>query len=62
MNEKLPAPCQACNGSGVRDGSACSECRGKGYHLFVNGNQVSPMRLQRRQRQRPVQRQQRSVR
>ena len=43
MNEKLPAPCQACHGSGLRDGSECRECGGKGYRLFVNGNQI-PMR------------------
>ena len=40
MNEKLPAPCEACDGSGLRDGSECSACRGKGYRLFVNGNQI----------------------
>jgi len=64
MNEKLPAPCEPCHGSGLRDGSECSECRGKGYRLFVNGNQT-PVRQdtpQRRQRQRPVQRQQHPVR
>jgi len=41
MNEKLPAPCDACCGSGLRHGSACGECQGKGYRLFVNGNQIS---------------------
>ncbi len=37
MNEKLPAPCEACRGSGLRDGSECVECQGKGYRLFING-------------------------
>ena len=41
MNEKLPAPCEACRGSGLRHGAVCSECQGKGYRLFVNGHQNS---------------------
>lgn len=41
MNERLPAPCEPCHGSGMRDGTVCSECRGKGYHLLVNGKQLS---------------------
>ena len=40
MNEKLPAPCEACRGSGLRHGALCSECRGKGYRLIVNGRQT----------------------
>lgn len=34
MIEKLPAPCEPCLGSGVRHGSVCSDCQGKGYRLF----------------------------
>jgi hypothetical protein len=74
MNEKLPAPCGACDGSGLRDGSECSACRGKGYRLFVNGNQILGNQIlgnqiparqdkpQRRQRQRPSQRRQHRAR
>jgi hypothetical protein len=40
MNEKLPAPCEACRGSGIRHGAVCSECHGKGYRMFVNGRQI----------------------
>jgi len=52
MDEKLPAPCEACHSSGVRHGVACGECQGKGYRLFVNGRQTpvkqqSPQRWQR---------------
>ena len=47
MNEKLPAPCEPCHGSGLRKGSECSECGGKGYRMFVNGNQT-PVRLENR--------------
>jgi hypothetical protein len=45
MNEKLPAPCEACRGSGLRHGAVCSECQGKGYRLIVNGRQT-PVRAQ----------------
>ena len=57
MNEKLPAPCEACRGSGLRHGVVCSECQGKGYRLFVNGRQtpVQQQRQQRWQRSRPAQ-------
>jgi hypothetical protein len=41
MNEKLPAPCEGCGTSGLRHGAECSECRGKGYRLIVNGRQKS---------------------
>jgi len=64
MNEKLPAPCEACHASGLRHGSECSECGGKGYRLFINGSQapvrqVKPQRWQgnrpmRQQRRRPA--------
>jgi DnaJ-class molecular chaperone len=57
MSEKLPAPCEACRGTGMRRGSVCGECEGKGYRLFVNGNQI-PVRQenpQRRQRRGPAQ-------
>jgi hypothetical protein len=51
MNEKLPAPCEACRGSGLRHGAVCSECQGKGYRLFIDGRQTpvqqrSPQRWQ----------------
>jgi DnaJ-class molecular chaperone len=46
MNEKLPAPCEACHASGLRKGSECSECGGKGYRLFVNENRT-PVRQER---------------
>jgi len=51
MNEKLPAPCEACRGSGLRRGAVCSECQGKGYRLMINGHQIavqqqSPQRWQ----------------
>ena len=39
MNEKLSSPCAACIGSGLRHGAVCSECRGKGYRLILNGRQ-----------------------
>ena len=57
MNEKLPAPCEPCRASGLRHGSVCGECQGKGYRLFINGNQmpVQEKRPQRWQRERPVQ-------
>jgi len=64
MNEKLPAPCAACRGTGMRQGTVCNECQGKGYRLFVNGNQTpvpheSPQRLQ---SQHPMRRQRHPVR
>src|SRR4051794_33956920 len=37
MNEKLPAPCEHCKGTGLSHGSECRECRGKGYRLTVKG-------------------------
>jgi hypothetical protein len=37
MDEKLPAPCEPCHGSGLHNGSECAECGGKGYRMFVNG-------------------------
>ena len=37
MNEKLPAPCEHCKGTGLSHGSECSECGGKGYRLIVGG-------------------------
>ena len=52
MEEKLPAPCEACHGSGVRHGVACGECQGKGYRLFVNGRQT-PVKQQSPEWQRP---------
>jgi len=57
MNEKLPAPCEGCSGSGLRHGAVCSECRGKGYRLIVHGRQtpVQQQSPQRWQRSRPAQ-------
>jgi hypothetical protein len=40
MNEKLPAPCEPCKGTGLSLGSECEQCRGKGYRLIVNGAPV----------------------
>ena len=58
MDEKLPAPCQACHASGLRRGVVCEECQGKGYRMFVNGSQT-PSRVERPpqlwRRQRPSQ-------
>jgi len=51
MNEKLPAPCETCRGSGSHRGSVCGECQGKGYRLFVSGNQI-PVRQENPQRRR----------
>jgi hypothetical protein len=59
MNEKLPAPCEACRGSGLRHGSVCSECQGKGYRLFINGNQI-PVRQEKPYRWQPNRAAQRS--
>jgi hypothetical protein len=60
MDEKLPAPCGHCHASGLRHGSVCDECQGKGYRLFINGSQT-PERLKQPLRQwrgpRPPQRQ-----
>ena len=41
MNEKLPAPCDPCKGTGLLQGSECEQCHGKGYRLMVNGAPVS---------------------
>jgi hypothetical protein len=46
MDEKLPAPCEHCRASGLRHGSVCEECQGKGYRLFINGSRT-PERLKR---------------
>jgi hypothetical protein len=58
MNEKLPAPCEACRGTGMRHGGLCSQCQGKGYYLFINGS-PAPVRQdrpqQRWQGKRPMQ-------
>ena len=40
MDEKLPAPCEHCRASGLRHGSVCEECQGKGYRLFINGSRT----------------------
>jgi len=40
MNEKLPAPCEHCKGTGLSHGSECTECRGKGYRLIIDGRPV----------------------
>jgi hypothetical protein len=56
MEEKLPAPCEACRASGLRKGAPCSECGGKGYRLIINGT-PAPARQEgpkQRQRQRPA--------
>jgi len=37
MTDKLPAPCEHCNASGIFHGSECVECRGKGYRLMIDG-------------------------
>jgi DnaJ-class molecular chaperone len=37
MSEKLPAPCERCNASGIFHGMSCEECQGKGYRLIVDG-------------------------
>jgi len=57
MNEKLPAPCEACHGSGLRHGAVCGECQGKGYRLFVDGRQIPVQKQspQRWRRPRPAQ-------
>jgi hypothetical protein len=63
MNEKLPAPCEPCSGSGMHHGNICGDCRGKGYRMFVNGNQIS-VRLEspkRWQGRHPIQRKQKPV-
>jgi hypothetical protein len=58
MNEKLPAPCEACRGTGMHHGGLCSQCQGKGYYLFINGS-PAPVRQdrpqQRWQGKRPMQ-------
>jgi hypothetical protein len=50
MDEKLPAPCERCRASGLRHGSVCDECQGKGYRLFINRSQT-PEPLKRPSRQ-----------
>jgi hypothetical protein len=61
MDEKLPAPCEHCRASGLRHGSVCDECQGKGYRLFINGGQTAERLKQPARRQwrgpRPPQRQ-----
>jgi hypothetical protein len=39
MNEKLPAPCDKCAGTGLFEGADCERCRGKGY-LIINDGQT----------------------
>jgi DnaJ-class molecular chaperone len=58
MNEKVPAPCEPCHGSGVRDGTVCDKCGGKGYRLLVNQNPdpVPTQKPQQRQDKRQPQR------
>jgi DnaJ-class molecular chaperone len=36
MSEKLPAPCERCNASGLFHGISCEECQGKGYRLIID--------------------------
>jgi hypothetical protein len=55
MDEKLPAPCDACRGSGLRHGAVCEECQVKGYRLFINGKQAPVQQQRPRRWQRPVQ-------
>jgi len=42
MTDKLPAPCEHCNATGIFHGSECVECRGKGYWLMINGQVTAP--------------------
>ena len=51
------APCEACRGFGLRHGNVCGECQGKGYRLFINGNQIAVRqdKPQRWQSNRPAQ-------
>ena len=37
MTDKLPAPCERCNATGIYHGCECVECRGKGYRLMIDG-------------------------
>jgi hypothetical protein len=55
MNEKLPAPCEGCDGSGLRHGAVCSECRGKGYRLIINRRQTPVQQQDPQQLLRPPQ-------
>jgi DnaJ-class molecular chaperone len=61
MDEKVPAPCEPCHGSGVRDGIICDKCGGKGYRLLVNGkpDPVRTQKPQQRQNNRQPHRQER---
>jgi hypothetical protein len=54
MDEKLPAPCEACVASGLRKGVPCSECGGKGYRLIINGTPALGRQEGPKQRQRPA--------
>jgi len=63
MNEKIPAPCEPCHGSGMHHGNVCSDCQGKGYRMFVNGNQ-NPVKIEtpkRWQNQRSILRQKKPI-
>jgi len=40
MTDKLPAPCEHCNASGIFRGIECEECSGKGYRLIIHGHLV----------------------
>jgi hypothetical protein len=46
MNEKLPAPCEHCQATGLFEGSGCVQCEGKGYRLIING-QLAPTKRER---------------
>jgi hypothetical protein len=37
MNNRIPVPCQPCQGTGLRQGAQCRECDGNGYRLMVDG-------------------------
>jgi hypothetical protein len=56
MSEKLPAPCEHCNASGIFHGIECSECRGKGYWLMIDRRAASAERPARSANARPPRR------
>jgi DnaJ-class molecular chaperone len=50
MREKLPVPCQSCQGTGLRAGIECRECKGKGYHLMIGSKRIAQARPERPKR------------
>jgi DnaJ-class molecular chaperone len=48
ISEKMPVPCQSCHATGLKAGTECRDCRGRGYQLVTSGKLMALGRLEKR--------------